>query len=74
MPTGRIETGNVEALARAAERSPLSPELGEYLDSLDLDREDRDAVVKFMDGMRFGGDGVKALPKVPPQITSHGWY
>lgn len=73
MSSEKIQTGNIEALARAVEASPLSPDITEYLDSLELDAEEREAVVKFMDGMRFGGDGMKALPKTPPRITSQSW-
>lgn len=73
MASSKIESGDIQALARAVEASPLSPDITEYLDSLNLDLEERQAVVEFMNGMRFGGDGVKALPQNPPQITSQSW-
>lgn len=72
MPEQGLLKGDIGSLARAVEEAPLAPQVQEFLDSLELDRDERAAVAEMIEGLRFRGAGVKALPKTPPQIAA--WY
>ena len=68
-----VIAGDIEILSRAVEQAPLAPAVGEFLDSIELDEFERTTVIEVLDGLKFGGDGLKALPQNPPQIASGGW-
>ena len=67
-------TGDVEVLSRAVEKAPLAPEVEAFLDSIELEEYERTTVIEVLDGLKFGGDGVKALPKTPPRANHSGWF
>ncbi len=70
-----IIAGDIEVLSRAVEEAPLAPKVEEFLDSIELDEYERTTVIEVLDGLKFGGDGLKALPKTPPEIAStHRWF
>ena len=73
MPEQELLKGDISTLARAVEEAPLAPKVQEFLDSLELDRDERATVAGMIEGLRFRGAGVKALPKSPPQIVAWFW-
>ena len=70
-----VIAGDIEVLSRAVEEAPLAPKVEEFLDSIELDEYERTTVIEVLDGLKFGGDGLKALPKNPPQLSHKGgWF
>ena len=58
MPEEKRLKGDISTLARAVEEAPLAPKVQEFVDSLDLDRDERAAVAEMIEGLRFRGAGV----------------
>ncbi len=73
MSDKNLPGSDVQVLSRAVEAAPLAPEMQEFIDSLELDTHERAAVSEMIEGLRFRGTGLKALPKNPPQIVAWGW-
>ena len=63
----------VEAISREVEKSPLSPDLDSFIASLELAVDEEREVVRVLNGLKFQGDNLSALPKNPPQIVSKHW-
>ena len=73
MSEHKLLNGDIQTLSRAVDEAPLAPQVQEYLDSLELDAYERDAVGEMIDQLKFRGRGIKALPKNPPQIVAWFW-
>lgn len=73
MSEEKILNSDLAVLSRAVEQSPLAPDLEAYLDSLDLDVHEQAVVRETIEGLKFRGRGVEALPKTPPQIVAWAW-
>ena len=63
----------VEAISREVEKSPLSPDVGSFIASLELTVDEEREVVEILNDLKFQGDNLSALPKNPPQIVSRHW-
>jgi hypothetical protein len=69
----KILKGDLALISRAVEESPLAPDLEAFLNSLELDVHEQTVVRETIEGLKFRGRGIQALPKNPPQIVAWGW-
>ena len=65
-----VDTSMVETIAREVAKSPLSPDIESFINSIELTSDERAEVVKTLNDMKFKGDDLSALPNTPPQIVS----
>jgi hypothetical protein len=65
-----VGTSMVEIIARAVEKSPLSPDIESFINSFELTADEKTEVVTTLNDMKFKGDELSALPNTP---TDRQW-
>ena len=68
MTTTKTTHGDVTLLAEAVEKSPLSPDIEAYLESLGLTETEKVEARESMEHLAGHFDSPSALPTVPPSI------
>ncbi len=68
-----ISGGDLQSLSKAVDLDPLAPDVQAFLESLELDQDEREAVIEVLKSRRLRVDYISALPKLPPQFVGWGW-